>query len=48
MHLLKRLHQLNHELFPNDKESDLQLMDHIDTIVKEVVLRKQPHQPSTT
>ncbi len=48
MHLLKRLHQLNHELFPNDQEKDIELMDRIDTIVKEVVLRKQPHQPATT
>ncbi len=46
MHLLKRLHQLNHELFPQDKEPDIQLMDRIDTIVKEVVLKKQPHQPT--
>jgi hypothetical protein len=48
MHLLQRLHQLNHELFPNDKEPDIQLMDRIDTIVKEVVLRKQPHQPGNS
>ena len=48
MHLLKRLHNLNQELFPQDKEQDIQLMDHIDTIVKEVVLRKQPRQPATT
>jgi hypothetical protein len=48
MHLLKRLHQLNHELFPQDKEPDIQLMDRIDKIVREVVLRKQPHQPTQT
>lgn len=48
MHLLKRLHQLNHELFPQDKEPDIQLMDHIDSIVKEVVLRKMTHQPTQT
>lgn len=48
MHLLKRLHQLNSELFPKDKEPDIELMDRIDTIVKEVVLKKQPHQPSNS
>jgi hypothetical protein len=48
MHLLKRLHQLNHELNPTENVPDIQLMDQIDAIVKEVVLRKQPHQPSTT
>jgi hypothetical protein len=48
MHLLKRLHNLNHELFPDEKVADIQLMDRIDTIVKEVVLRKQPHQPVQT
>jgi hypothetical protein len=48
MHLLARLHQLNAELFPKDKEKDIQLMDRIDVIVREVVLRKQPHQPKTT
>ena len=48
MHLLKRLHQLNAELFPTDREKDIDLMDRIDVIVKEVVLRKQPHQPATT
>jgi hypothetical protein len=48
MHLLKRLHQLNHELYPTDTEPDIELMDRIDKIVKEVVLRKQPHQPTTT
>jgi hypothetical protein len=42
------LHQLNHELFPDDKEKNIQLMDRIDTIVKEVVLRKHPHQPSNS
>ena len=48
MHLLARLHQLNAELFPQDKEKDIQLMDRVDLIVREVVLRKQPHQPKTT
>ncbi|MBU6452260.1 MAG: hypothetical protein KGS72_10805 [Cyanobacteria bacterium REEB67] len=48
MHLLARLHQLNAELFPKDKEKDIQLMDRIDVIVREVVLRKQPHQPKTS
>jgi len=47
LHLLQRLHNLNHELFPKDKEKDIQLMDRIDVIVKEVVLRQHPHQPST-
>jgi len=47
LHLLQRLHNLNHELFPKDKEKDIQLMDRIDVIVREVVLRQHPHQPST-
>lgn len=42
MHLVKRLRQLNDLLFPGDKESDMQLMDRIDLIVKTVVLRKHP------
>ncbi|MBP9090344.1 hypothetical protein KBI23_04890 [bacterium] len=42
LHLLQRLHQLNANLFPQDKEKDIQLMDRIDIIVKEVVLRKHP------
>ncbi len=42
LHLLERLHQLNAELNPKDKEKDIQLMDHVDTIVKEVVLRQHP------
>lgn len=42
LHLLQRLHQLNADLFPNDHEKDIQLMDRIDIIVKEVVLRKHP------
>jgi hypothetical protein len=42
MHLLPRLHKLNAELFPQDKEKDIQLMDRIDIIVREVVLRKHP------
>lgn len=42
LHLLQRLHQLNADLFPQDKEKDIQLMDRIDIIVKEVVLRKHP------
>lgn len=42
LHLLQRLHQLNADLFPNDKEKDIQLMDRIDIIVREVVLRKHP------
>lgn len=44
LHLLERLHQLNAELNPKDKEKDIQLMDHVDTIVKEVVLRQHPPQ----
>ncbi len=44
MHLLQRLHQLNSELFPTDKEKDIQLMDRIDVIVRAVVLRKHPPQ----
>jgi len=42
MHLLQRLHQLNAQLNPTDKEKDIQLMDHVDTIVKEVVMRQHP------
>ena len=42
LHLLQRLHQLNSDLFPSDKEKDIQLMDRIDIIVREVVLRKHP------
>jgi hypothetical protein len=42
MHLLPRLHQLNATLFPKDKTKDIQLMDHVDAIVKEVVLRQHP------
>lgn len=42
MHLLQRLHQLNAKLFPNDKEPDLQLMDHVDAISKAVVLQQHP------
>lgn len=42
LHLLQRLHQLNADLFPNDHEKDIQLMDRIDIIVREVVLRKHP------
>lgn len=42
LHLLQRLHQLNSDLFPADKEKDIQLMDRIDIIVREVVLRKHP------
>lgn len=44
MHLLPRLHKLNAELFPHDKEKDIQLMDRIDIIVREVVLRKHPEE----
>lgn len=42
LHLLQRLHQLNADLFPQDREKDIQLMDRIDIIVREVVLRKHP------
>ncbi len=42
LHLLPRLHQLNSKLFPNDKEKDFELMDHFDSIMKEVVLRQHP------
>lgn len=42
MHLLKRLRQLNDNIFPGDRSSDMQLMDRIDLIVKTVVLRKHP------
>ncbi len=42
LHLLERLHQLNANLNPSDKEKDIQLMDHVDTIVKEVVMRQHP------
>lgn len=48
MHLLPRLHQLNAKLFPNDKTKDIQLMDHVDSIVKEVVLRQHPPTKQTT
>ncbi len=41
-HLLARLHQLNAKIFPLDHEKDIQLMDHVDAIVKEVVLRQHP------
>lgn len=42
LHLTERLHQLNSELFPNDHEPDLQLMDRLDVIVKQVVLSQHP------
>lgn len=42
LHLLQRLHQLNAQLNPNDKEKDIELMDHVDKIVKEVVMRQHP------
>lgn len=48
LHLLQRLHQLNANLFPNDHEKDIQLMDRLDTIVKEVVLRQHPPQQTAT
>lgn len=48
LHLLPRLHQLNAKLFPNDKTKDIQLMDHVDTIVKEVVLRQHPPTKQTS
>jgi len=48
MHLLPRLHQLNAKLFPNDKTKDIQLMDHVDQIVKEVVLRQHPPTTQTS
>ncbi len=46
MHLLPRLHQLNAELFPKDKEKDIQLMDRLDVIVKAVVLKQHPPHPN--
>ncbi len=42
LHLLARLHQLNSKVFPLNHEKDIQLMDHVDNIVKEVVLRQHP------
>lgn len=42
LHLPARLHQLNAELFPNDRESDFQLMDRLDVIVREVVMQQHP------
>jgi hypothetical protein len=48
LHLLPRLHQLNAKLFPNDKTKDIQLMDHVDAIVKEVVLRQHPPTKQTS
>lgn len=42
LHLTARLHQLNAELFPNDRESDFQLMDRLDVIVREVVMQQHP------
>lgn len=42
LHLLPRLHQLNAKLFPTDHSKDIQLMDHVDSIVKEVVIRQHP------
>lgn len=48
LHLLPRLHQLNAKLFPTDKTKDIQLMDHVDAIVKEVVLRQHPPSNNKT
>lgn len=45
MHLLQRLHQLHSELNPNEKVKDIQLMDRLDSIVKEVVLKQHPAHP---
>lgn len=42
LHLTERLHQLNTELFPTDREPDIKLMDRVDVIVKEVVMRQHP------
>lgn len=42
LHLLQRLHQLNANLFPQDKEKDVLLMDRIDAMVKKVVLIQHP------
>lgn len=53
LHLTQRLHQLNTELFPQSHKSDIQLMDCLDVIVKEVVMRQHPpiataQNPATT
>jgi hypothetical protein len=42
LHLPQRLHQLSAELLPNQHLSDLELMDHLDLIVREVVMREHP------
>lgn len=48
LHLLQRLRQLDTKLFPGDKTKDFDLMDKIDTLVKAVVMLKQPHEPQST
>lgn len=42
LHLPQRLHQLSAELLPNEHVSDLELMDHLDLIVREVVMLQHP------
>jgi hypothetical protein len=43
LHLPARLHQLNAEVFPTDhSRSDLDLMDRLDLIVREVVMQQHP------
>jgi hypothetical protein len=42
LHLPQRLHQLSAELLPGDRESDLELMDHLDLLVREVVMQQHP------
>jgi hypothetical protein len=42
LHLQQRLHQLNAELYPNDHEPDIKLMDRLDVIVKAVVMKQHP------
>lgn len=40
MHLMARLRQLNDLLFPNDHESNMQLMDRVDILVKATAAKK--------
>lgn len=42
LHLTERLHQINTLLFPADHEPDIKLMDRVDVLVKEVVMRQHP------
>jgi hypothetical protein len=42
LHLQQRLRQLNATLFPQDHEPDIKLMDRLDVIVREIVMRQHP------